>query len=119
MPKHRYEVGFQLPTFIAASFSTNDRDTVYELFGQVYQSVLDWMEQEEGEELAVIIRLEDFTLGAFILPFQEEEVTQRMREITVAEFYDLLWKDWREAFRILPANAHSKVDAFLATMKGG
>lgn len=41
-----------------------------------------------------------------------------MREMTVAEFYELLWKDWREAFRILPANAHSKVDAFLASVAG-
>ncbi len=118
MPQEVYNVTFYLPAFPADTFSTHADNTVSEFLGQVYMTALLWTKQEDGEKMAVIVRLEGFPLGPFILPFEDEEVTAQMREMTVAEFFELLWKDWREAFRILPANAHSKVAVFLAATGG-
>lgn len=118
MPQEEYEVTFYLPASTADAFSTVYNNSVSGLFWQVYGNALSWTKQEEGEKLAVIIRLESFPLGPFILPFEDEEETPQMRKMTVAEFYELLREDWREAFRILPANTHSRIDAFLASNAG-
>lgn len=119
MSQKEYDVAIFLPAAAGAdAFSTFYNNTVSGFFWQVYGNALSWTEQEEGEKLAVIIRLEGFPLGAFILPFEKEEETPQMRKMTVAEFYELLREDWREAFRILPANTHSKLDAFLASNAG-
>lgn len=115
MPQEEYDVTFFLPTSAADAFPTPYNSTVSEFFWQVYGNALSWTQQEYGEELAVIIRLENYPLGPFLLPFKQEEETERMREMTVAEFYELLWRDWREAFRILPAGVHARLDAFLAS----
>lgn len=118
MPKDdpRYDLAYHLPQGKGDSFPFHKERTVAEMFWSVYNEAIYKTMQEEGEEVAVIIQLERFPLGPFVLPFQEP--TPQMREMTVAEFYELLWKDWREAFRILPANTHSKVDAFLASNAG-
>lgn len=115
MPQEEYDVTFFLPTSAADAFPTPRESTVGEFFWQVYANALSWTQQEYGEELIAIVRLENYPLGAFVLPFKKEEEMERMREMTVAGFYELLWQDWCEAFRILPAGMHSRLDAFLAS----
>lgn len=116
MPKGYY-LALYLPDGNGDSYPFDEDLPVAAIFSWAYDQALYKMGLEEGE-VAVAIRLDGFPLGAFILPFEEEEETPQMREMTVAEFCQLLQKDWREAFRILPASAHSKVDAFLAAKPG-
>jgi hypothetical protein len=116
--QEEYEVVFHLPANSADAFTTVGDLTVGGFFWQVYENARHWAGQAEGEKLATIITVEGFPLGAFVLPFEDEEETPQMREMTVSEFYELLRKDWSAAFRILPANAHGRVDAFLASDVG-
>lgn len=73
MTKEVYDVAYYLPAFPADTFSTNYDNTVSEFLGQVYMTALLLTEQEDGEEMAVSIMLEDFPLGAFILPLQKRK----------------------------------------------
>ena len=115
MPQQKeYNITTYVPGNAADAFSTVAYQTVSGLFWQIYGNALVLTNQEEGERIAVNIRLEKYPLGAFILPFEKKEETPEMHRMTVAEFYELLYQDWPQAFRILPVNAHSQVDAFLA-----
>ena len=106
-----YTVTYYLPKRRVDSFPTEGDSTVADLFWQVYHRARSRTRQQAGEQLAVIIELDKFALGAFILPFQE---TQRMKETTVEAFAELLWTDWVEAFRYFPPACFHQLGDYLA-----
>ncbi len=113
----RLNVVYYLPGGRFDSFLTNgEENTVADFFWQVYYEAADQQNKKKEEPLAVIIKLEQFPLGPFVLPFEQE--TPQMKTMSLAEFSALLWRDWAAAYRILPPNAFARIDQFLAAPPG-
>lgn len=112
----KYDVTYYLPDGWNDAFPTEGENSVAVVFRQLYSKARTQTGQAAGEELVVVLKLEGFPLGAFVLPFVEE--TAPMQETTVAAFSQQLWQDWLQAFRIFPLGMFNRLGNFLASAAG-